>query len=237
MADDAHILLVGPQVSQLGDFVEARGYQVTCRDEGKPALGTLREGTFDVVVLELDLGDLVAQEFMRDAVDANPGCAFVLLEDPAKAHRIVSAMAQGIFAFVPTPPNEEVFFHALRRLVASGPDEAERALHERIEELELRIRTLKMEKANGKGVDDRTQDVFATQAFDDDSSDAPSLDDSEIAIKVPVDEHKTSAFDAEFEALATQMMPAQRRVRGSEDYRKVVENVWARLPDTNPEGA
>ena len=67
MADNARILLVGPQVSRLGPFVEERGYMAVCREGGNDALSFLEAQECDLIVLELELGDLVAREFMKEA--------------------------------------------------------------------------------------------------------------------------------------------------------------------------
>jgi CheY-like chemotaxis protein len=229
MPDSPRILLVGPQVSRLGNFVEERGYMAVCREDGRDALSFLEGQECDLVVIELEMGELVAREFMKEARRHRPDAGFLLVEDPAKAHRIVAAMVHGVFAFVPAPPEDEFFFRVVKRLIAATSEDTQ-ALEDRIAQLQLEVRALKSKKS-GDPPDDRTRDVFADTAFDED--DVDSIDDSEI--KVAVHEHKTRAIDVEFEKLATQMMPAQKRVRGSEEYRRVVESTWARVPDTNPE--
>ena len=221
------VLLVGPRVARLANFFEDRGYKTDATELGESGLKSLADEPIDVALFELEMGDLLARDFIKAARKVREECSFVLMEDPAKAHRIIAAMVQGISNYIATPPDEEAVFRLVDRLAASTQSAAgSEALKMRILELEAELARAKPKKRNNAGNgEDPTGDVFADATLFSEDASEESVE-IEIAIPVHDDNERSKRLDAEFEEVKNQM-PAQARVRGTDAYRKIVESVWS----------
>lgn len=109
------LLLVGPRVAQLKPFFDARAYRTDPVVAGRDGLRSLEERERHLVVLELNLGDMRASEFVAEARQANPNLRVILLENADRAGQIVKALVHGIDAYVPTPPDEQKLFAEVER--------------------------------------------------------------------------------------------------------------------------
>jgi len=109
------VLLVGPGVAPLRQLFEARGVLVTSAGAGLEGIARLGASNFDVVILELALGDLAATEFLTAARQEHPRTTFLMLDDPSQADAIVRALQVGLDGFVPTPLAEDQLFAEVAR--------------------------------------------------------------------------------------------------------------------------
>lgn len=115
------ILLVGPRVIHLKPFFERRRYAVVAVQKGVEGMSALDAEPRDIVILELNLGDLTATEFLMAARQAHADASFLLLDDASKAGQIVKALQAGLDGYLPTPPDEDrLFFEVERHLRRSG---------------------------------------------------------------------------------------------------------------------
>lgn len=115
------ILLVGPRVIHLKPFFERRRYSVVAVQRGVEGMSALDAERRDIVILELNLGDLTATEFLMAARQAHADSSFLLLDDASKAGQIVKALQAGLDGYLPTPPDEDrLFFEVERHLRRSG---------------------------------------------------------------------------------------------------------------------
>src|SRR5207244_353466 len=108
-------LLVGPRVIHLKPFFERRGYPVVAVANGVDGMSALDAGRRDVVIMELNLGDLTATEYLMAARQGHLGSRFLLLDDPSKANQIVKALQAGLDGYLPTPPDEDRLFFEVER--------------------------------------------------------------------------------------------------------------------------
>jgi DNA-binding response OmpR family regulator len=115
------ILLVGPRVIHLKPFFERRRYGVVAVQKGVEGMSALDAEPRDIVILELNLGDLTATEFLMAARQAHADASFLLLDDASKAGQIVKALQAGLDGYLPTPPDEDrLFFEVERHLRRAG---------------------------------------------------------------------------------------------------------------------
>lgn len=115
------ILLVGPRVVHLRPFFERRRYRVTAVNKGVEGMAALDSGQNHLVLLELNLGDLTATEFLMAARQAHADVTFLLIDDQSKAGQIVKALQAGLDGYLATPPDEDrLFFEVERHLAFRG---------------------------------------------------------------------------------------------------------------------
>ena len=117
------ILLVGPRVVHLRPFFERRRYRVAAVNKGVDGMAALDTGQHHIVLLELNLGDLTATEFLMAARQAHADVTFLLIDDQSKAGQIVKAMQAGLDGYLATPPDEDrLFFEVERHLAFRSAD-------------------------------------------------------------------------------------------------------------------
>lgn len=114
------ILLVGPRVIHLKPFFERRRYSVVAVQKGVDGMTALDAEPRDIVILELNLGDLTATEFLMAARQAHADASFLLLDDASKAGQIVKALQAGLDGYLPTPPDEDRLFFEVERHLRRG---------------------------------------------------------------------------------------------------------------------
>ena len=120
------VLLVGPRVIHLKPFFDKRGYPVVAAGKGVEGMAHLDTVSCDVVILELNLGDLTATEFLMAARQAHPRATFLLLDEATRAGQIVKALQAGLDGYLATPPDEErLFYEVERHLARAAADEQE----------------------------------------------------------------------------------------------------------------
>ena len=104
---DAHrVLLVGPRIVHLRGAFEKRGYPVVAAPKGVEGMAHLDTDPCDLVILELNLGDLTATEFLMAARQGHPRSIFILIDEAARAGQIVKALQAGLDGYLATPPDD-----------------------------------------------------------------------------------------------------------------------------------
>jgi DNA-binding response OmpR family regulator len=111
------LVLVGPKVSRLLPFLQARGFIAEAFSRGGEAQARLRMAPCHVLIVELELGDMLGVELGRAARQDRQAGAVVLMDDPAKSGMIVSALARGLETYVPIPPDENAFLERIELLL------------------------------------------------------------------------------------------------------------------------
>src|SRR3954467_5935955 len=115
------ILLAGRRGVHLKPFFERRRYHCVAVQKGVEGMTALDAEPRDIVILELNLGDLTATEFLMAAPQAHAQAIFLLLDDASKAGQIVKALQAGLDGYLPTPPDEDrLFFEVERHLRNAG---------------------------------------------------------------------------------------------------------------------
>ncbi len=111
------LVLAGFKVSRLLPFLQQRGFVGDAYASGAQALAHLRRSPCHVLIIELELGDMMGVDLARTGKTDGIVGATLLMEDPIKSGMIISALARGIEAFVPTPPDETMFIDKLETLL------------------------------------------------------------------------------------------------------------------------
>lgn len=111
------LVLVGPKVSRMLPFLQERGFVGEAFAGGKPALECLRRSPCHVLCIEVELGDMMGVDLARIGKAEHIVGATLLLEDPIKSGMVISALARGIEAFVPVPPDEALLMDRLELLL------------------------------------------------------------------------------------------------------------------------
>ena len=114
------VLLVGPGVVHLRTVFEKRRYRVVTADNGVEGMELLGAGPRDVIVLELNLGDLTATEFLMAVREGHPRAIFFLLDESTKAGQIIKALQAGLDGYLATPPDEDRLFYEVERHLLRG---------------------------------------------------------------------------------------------------------------------
>ena len=116
------LVLVGPKVARLGPYFAQYGYQVRTFTGGRAASAALAMHAAHLVILEIELDDGFAADFV--AGNQPRVGAFLLLEDPSRSGHIVSCLARGIDAYVPTPPDQNRLLTTVQRLLTTSTADA-----------------------------------------------------------------------------------------------------------------
>ncbi len=109
------VLLVGPRVVHLKPLFDKRGYPVVAAGKGVEGMAHLDTDPCDLVILELNLGDLTATEFLMAARQGHPRATFLLLDEATRAGQIVKALQAGLDGYLATPPDEDRLFYEVER--------------------------------------------------------------------------------------------------------------------------
>ncbi len=110
-------MLAGPRVSRLLPFLQEKGFVGDAFANGKQALEHLRGSPCHVLCIEIEVGDMMGVDLARIGKDEGLVGATLLLEDPIKSGMVISALARGIEAFVPVPPDEKLLLDRLEALL------------------------------------------------------------------------------------------------------------------------
>jgi len=120
------VLLVGPRVVHLKPLFDKHGYPVVVAPKGVEGMAHLDTDPCDLVLLELNLGDLTATEFLMAARQGHPRATFLLIDEATRAGQIVKALQAGLDGYLATPPDEDRLFYEverhLRRVTADADD-------------------------------------------------------------------------------------------------------------------
>ncbi len=111
------LVLVGPKVSRLLPFLQARGFLAEAFQKGGEAQARLRSSPCHLLIVELELGDMLGVELGRAARQDRQAGAVILMDDPSKSGMIVSALSRGLETFVPIPPDESAFLERIELLL------------------------------------------------------------------------------------------------------------------------
>ena len=114
------ILLAGPRVAHLAPFFEKRGYETQAHESGSDAMQAIRERLRDLIILELNLSDYSAPDFLTQAKEIQPEARYLLLDDTSRAGQVVKALVAGADGYVATPPDEGRLFAEVDRLLATS---------------------------------------------------------------------------------------------------------------------
>ncbi len=107
-----HILIVDDELSMrevLEILLRKSGYRVTCADCGRSAISVMKKKRFDLLLLDIRLGDMDGLEVLKVAKDKDADVVVIMISAHATAETAVDAMNAGAYDYVPKPfDNEEL---------------------------------------------------------------------------------------------------------------------------------
>lgn len=118
LIDDHPLILAALQqvIRGLGDDVTVVG-----ADSAKLARQTLKkDAAFDLVLLDLQLGDADGFEVLAEFRAAWPGLPVVVVSGSERAADVIRAIDLGAMGFVPKRSSNEMLFEALRQVMSGG---------------------------------------------------------------------------------------------------------------------
>jgi len=107
-----HILVVDDELSMrevLEMLLRRSGYRVTCAVSGDAALKLLKKKRFDLLLVDIRLGDMDGLEVLKAAKSNNGDVIVIMISAHASAETAVDAMNAGAYDYVPKPfSNDEL---------------------------------------------------------------------------------------------------------------------------------
>jgi len=101
-----HILAVDDDKSildMLGRILELNGYSVTAAYSGAEARRELKNGVYDLVLLDIRLGDVEGTELIPEIRRRQPQCVIIMLTGYADVKNAVSSLNHGADAYLEKP--------------------------------------------------------------------------------------------------------------------------------------
>ena len=116
--DTAHILIVDDELS-MREFLEVllsrEGYRITCAENGGRALDLIAQDQFDLLLLDIRLGDMSGIEVLKAAKTQNPQTIVIMISAYASAETAVEAMNEGAYDYVPKPFDKDELIQTVAR--------------------------------------------------------------------------------------------------------------------------
>jgi len=101
-----HIMVVDDELSMrevLEMMLTKEGYQVTCAENGRNAIGLLEKNQYDLMLCDIKLGDISGLDVLQASKKCNPDTVVILISAYASTETAVEAMNAGAYDYVPKP--------------------------------------------------------------------------------------------------------------------------------------
>jgi len=116
--DNPHILIVDDELS-MREFLEVllrrEGYRITCAENGGKALDFIAQDSFDLLLLDIRLGDMSGIEVLKAAKSQNPQTIVIMISAYASTETAVEAMNEGAYDYVPKPFDKDELVQTVAR--------------------------------------------------------------------------------------------------------------------------
>ncbi len=114
----AHILVVDDEPltrEDIAEFLKEEGCQVTEAGSGEQASQIIQENPYEVIVTDLQLGDIDGIELLRRAKKINPATIVILITGYASIESAVEAMQEGAYHYLIKPLKLEELSLVIKR--------------------------------------------------------------------------------------------------------------------------
>jgi DNA-binding NtrC family response regulator len=96
-----------------------QGHTVTLRNNGKAGLDAIREGTYDILLLDMKLPDIDGMDILKIVQEEKPGLCTIVMTGYSSISNAVQAMRQGADNYLAKPFTEDELVQAIEESYAS----------------------------------------------------------------------------------------------------------------------
>ena len=117
---DVRVLVVEDELTMretVVTYLEEQGFPVTSVMSGEDGLETLRDGSYDIAVIDLKLPGIDGIEVLRRAHQANPDLPVIIMTAYATIENAVRAIKEGAYDYLVKPFNLEELGFIIQRIV------------------------------------------------------------------------------------------------------------------------
>lgn len=137
MKENSSILVVDDELGMrelLEIMLTKEGYAVNTAADGRQALSLVCENTYDLVLLDIRLGDISGIDVLKETKKQNPSTVVVMISAYATAETAVEAMNEGAYDYLPKPfDNEELKQTIKKALELKTREDEKRFLDDELE--------------------------------------------------------------------------------------------------------
>ncbi|PID74020.1 MAG: Fis family transcriptional regulator [Desulfobacterales bacterium] len=131
-----HILIIDDELSMrefLSLLLQRDGYQMHAAANGREALSMLETMEFDLLLCDIQLGDITGLDILRAAKKANPNTVVIMISAYASAETAVEAMNLGAYDYLPKPfDNNELKQAVAKALESRTLDQEKKQIDEQL---------------------------------------------------------------------------------------------------------
>jgi two-component system, NtrC family, response regulator PilR len=112
------ILVVDDELGmrEILEFMLSReGYQVTCAENGRKALGLVEQNRYDMLLCDIRLGDISGLEVLRACKQHCPGTVVIMISAYSSTETAVEAMNSGAYDYVPKPFDKDELIETIAK--------------------------------------------------------------------------------------------------------------------------
>jgi two-component system response regulator PilR (NtrC family) len=126
-----HIMVVDDELSMrevLELMLTKEGYQVTCAENGRNAIGLLEKNQYDLMLCDIKLGDISGLDVLQASKKCNPDTVVILISAYATTETAVEAMNAGAYDYVPKPFDKDELMQTVAKALDLKTVEQEKEL-------------------------------------------------------------------------------------------------------------
>ena len=95
------------------------GHAVTARNDGKAGLNAIRQGTYDILLLDMKLPDIDGMEILKIVQKEKPGLCIIVMTGYSSISNAVQAIKQGADDYLAKPFTEDELVQAIEKSCAN----------------------------------------------------------------------------------------------------------------------
>lgn len=95
------------------------GHAVTARNDGKAGLNAIRQGTYDILLLDMKLPDIDGMEILKTVQKEKPGLCIIVMTGYSSISNAVQAIKQGADDYLAKPFTEDELVQAIEKSCAN----------------------------------------------------------------------------------------------------------------------
>jgi len=96
-----------------------KGHMVTLRNSGKTGLDAIREGTYDILLLDMKLPDMDGMEILKVVQEEKPELCTIVMTGYSSISNAVQAMRKGADNYLAKPFTEDELLQAIEESYAN----------------------------------------------------------------------------------------------------------------------